>query len=227
MTSKGLILLFIFVFSPSVLARLTDEPKVVDFHTQVTKYDDEFIGVFGVDIAATSNLVISAEIDTDKYLELGVSYDWLYEKSYFNVYGQYGFDDTIDIYDLGFLYGYSLTPKMFLYWNTYYQWRNSSKTIELPEQIDYVNYRQEWKNTIGVSYTVHRYLQVGVNYNLDILTSDHGYESSTRSSYDLSLTAKLPYVQPYVKYTKGQYRVRPGRPIEDSSNVELGFYLDF
>jgi hypothetical protein len=201
--------------------------EIVDFNIQATKYQDEVIGVFGIDVAATDSVTLSAEVDTDRYLQFGASYDWLKGNHYFNVYGQYGFDDTIDIYDVGFMYGYSTAPSLFVYWDTYYQWRDTSKAVELPEPIDYANHRREWKNTLGASYSVHPLLDIGVSYNVDVLTSQHGFENSTRSSYDISATVNTPYVQPYVKYTKGQYRVRPGRPIEDSSNVELGFYLDF
>lgn len=204
---------------------LTDD--VFDFNVQATKYQDEVIGIFGVDMAFSDNVTLNVEVDTDRYIQLGASYDWMLGRHYFDVYGQYGFDDTIDIYDAGFMYGYAASSSLFLYLDTYYQWRDSSKAIELPEFADHANHRQEWKNTLGVSYAVHPLLDVAASYHVDVLTSEHGFESSTRNSYDISATANLPYVQPYVKYTKGQYRVRPGRPVEDSSNVEVGIYLDF
>ncbi|WP_234496287.1 hypothetical protein [Vibrio maritimus] len=227
LSRNGLITVFSLALPLSVAAEEQSLADIIDFNVQATQYQDETIGVFGVDIAATDSLTVSAEVDTDRYLQFGLSYDWLIERNYFSVYGQYGFDESIDIYDIGFMYGYSVSPSLFVYWDTYYQWRDTTKAYELPDPIDYANHRQEWKNTVGVSYSIHPMVDLGANYNVDVLTSQHGFENGTRNSFDLSATLNTPYVQPYVKYTKGQYRVRPGRPIEDSSNVEFGFYLDF
>ncbi|GEA52141.1 hypothetical protein VIN01S_29450 [Vibrio inusitatus NBRC 102082] len=238
--------LFIFictVFSSNALAALED----ISVNLQASQYDGEYLGVVGIGYDFTEQFSTSVDIDTDKYIEIGASYSTIIDTWYLETYVRYGFGDELTteasdgnelvyqmhIYDLGFLAGKVLTNNVFAYLDTSLQYRAPHHNIALPALVGdntlayELSQQTEWNNTLAVDYTPLDWLSLGVSYNFDLLLGDHPYEDSLRDSVDVSVSLNLPYVTPYARYTKGEYRVRPGRPIQDSSYTEVGFYFNF
>ncbi|MDN3716852.1 hypothetical protein [Vibrio breoganii] len=231
------------LFSSNALAALED----VSVNLQASQYDGEYLGVAGIGYDFTEHFSASVDIDTDRYLEVGASYSTIIDTWYLETYVRYGFGDELTaqasdgseleyqthIYDVGFLAGKALSNSVFAYLDTSLQYRNPSHNIDLPAFVDdsslayELSQQTEWNNTLAVDYTPVEWLSFGASYNFDLLLGDHPYDESLRDSMDVSVTLNLPYVTPYVRYTKGEYRVRPGRPVQDSSYTEVGFYFNF
>ncbi|USD43271.1 hypothetical protein J4N42_22030 [Vibrio sp. SCSIO 43135] len=211
----------------------------IDFDVQLSQYEDQYVGTVGVNYGFTNNLQGSVSLDSDLYTELGLSYGKAVGDKYFEGYGRFGFDDTIDIYDLGGLAGKALSHQTFVYWDSYLQLRSPKADFNIPplsgdnpEDTDrpisqlYDN-QIEWKNSIAVDYTPVDWLSLGMSYNFDVLLTEHHYEDSLRDSVDVSASFNLPYVTPYIKYTHGEYRARPQQPVPSESYAEIGIYFNF
>ncbi|GEA60043.1 hypothetical protein [Vibrio comitans] len=232
-----------FAFSSNVFAAIED----VSFNLQASQYDGEYLGVVGIGYDFTDQFSATVDIDTDKYLEFGASYSTIIDTWYLETYVRYGFGDELTtetsngseleyqthIYDLGFLAGKALSNSVFAYLDTSIQYRDPRHNIDLPaftgdSSLAYeLSQQTEWNNTLAIDYTPVDWLSLGASYNFDLLLGDHPYEDSLRDSMDVSVTLNLPYVTPYVRHTKGEYRVRPGQPVQDSNYTEVGFYFNF
>lgn len=213
-----------------------------DLNLQASQYDGQFLGVVGLGYQATDEFSVYADVDTDKYLEVGAEYGSVVGSWYLEGYTRYGigqeqsyntehdgeFTYQSQNIDLGMLVAKPLTQKVLFYFDTYLQHRSAEYDFASPTaDFDKKENQVEWYNTLSVSYTPIDWLSLGTSYHVDALLSEHGYQSDLRTSYDVSATLNLPYVSPYVSYTKGEYRARPSQPVQDSSYVELGVYFNW
>jgi hypothetical protein len=195
---------------------------------QVSHYDDEYIAtVFGsTDI--TEEFSMNAEVDTTGYLELGGGYGVVLGQWYIEGFASYGRADNIDVYDLGGLVATSITKKFTVYFISYYQWRETKGFPIL--ELDVFD-QQEWKNSLGLAYTPIHWFEVSISGNYDLLTSRSErlgeVENKGINSQDLTLTFKPKWVEPFIRYTTGTHRVRPGEPITRDDSVEIGISAKF
>ncbi|GEM79103.1 hypothetical protein [Vibrio superstes] len=230
------------IFSSCALGAVED----IKVNLQASQYDGDYLGVLRVGYDFTDQFSASIDIDTEKYLEVGASYSVIKGNWYLETYARYGFGDELSmtleneqnlkyqthIYDVGFLAGKAINNQVFTYLDTSIQYRNPSHNIDLPSMVDgsvayELNQQTEWNNTLAVDYSPIDWLSLGLSYNFDFLLGDHPYENNLRDSVDVSVSLNLPYITPYARYTKGEYRVRPNQPVEDSSYTEIGFYFSF
>ncbi len=184
---------------------------------QTAKAGDSWVGTVSGVIQATEEINISAEIDSEGYLELGTGYGLMLGDYYTEAFISYGRADLMDIYDIGLFGGAALTDNIMVFANTSHEWRKVSIPI-----FDMTN--REWKNTIGTSYSPSQYMNFSYSFSHDrSLTGDKGYYNSQ----DVTFTLKPKWVEPYLKYTFGQKRVSPGDVFRSDGSVELGFNLRF
>ncbi|WP_394250009.1 hypothetical protein [Vibrio profundi] len=197
-------------------------PNTLSYHEpslsfQTAKAGDSWIGTVSGVIQATEEINISAEIDSEGYLELGTGYGLMLGDYYAEAFVSYGRADLMDIYDIGLFGGTALTDNIMVFANTSHEWRKVSIPI-----FDMTS--REWKNTIGTSYSPSEYMNFSYSFSHDrSLTGDKGYYNSQ----DVTFTLKPKWVEPYLKYTFGQKRVSPGDVFRSDGSVELGFNLRF
>jgi len=87
---------------------------------------------------------------------------------------------------------------------------------------------EEWKNTVGFNYSLHKWVSLSSSYNIDYLTdSPNLVDDNIATSWDITLTANVPWFSPYVKYSQGNYRVTPDQERRSQDNVELGINFNF
>ncbi|GAM57372.1 hypothetical protein JCM19231_3374 [Vibrio ishigakensis] len=213
-----------------------------DLNLQASQYDDHLLGVVGVGYEFTDKLSAYVDIDTDKYLEVGASYGSVVGSWYMEGYTRYGigqeqnysteqdgeFTYQSQNIDLGMLVAKPLSEQVLFYFDTYLQHRSAEYGFD-SEHInkDRKENQVEWYNSFSIDYTPIDWLSLGASVNLDSLVGENDFQSDLRTSYDVSASLNLPYVTPYVSYTKGEYRARPNEPVQDSSYVEFGFYFNF
>ncbi|MEO9497371.1 MAG: hypothetical protein ABJG42_23060 [Vibrio splendidus] len=184
---------------------------------QTAKAGDSWIGTVSGVIQATEEINISAEIDSEGYLEIGTGYGLMLGNFYTEAFVSYGRADLIDIYDIGLFGGTAITSNIMVFANTSHEWRDISLSI-----IDMTD--REWKNTVGTSYSPTQFMNFSYSFSHDRqLTGSKGYYNSQ----DVTFTLKPKWVEPYVKYTFGQKRVSPGDVFRSDGSVELGFNLRF
>jgi hypothetical protein len=189
---------------------------------QVSKYNDEYIATVTGQTDITNEFGMNAEVDSTGYLSVGADYGKMFGSWYVEGFVTYGRADVLDIYDLG---GFTATSfdRLQVYYMSYHQWRRTKgfPVLEL-KLFD----QREWKNTLGFGYSVLDWLELGVSFNYDRLLSDNtGFnevKNDSINSQDLTLTLKQHAIQPYVRYTTGVHRVRPGEPITRSDSWEFG-----
>ena len=195
---------------------------------QVSHYDDEYIATVLGSTDITEEFSMDAEVDTTGYLELGGGYGVIIGRWYIEGFASYGRADNIDVYDLGGLIATSITKAFTVYFISYYQWRETKgfPILEL-EWFD----QQEWKNTLGLAYSPVPWFEVSISGNYDILTSSHErvgeVENKSINSQDVTLTFKHKMIEPFIRYTTGVHRVRPGELITRDDSVEIGVSANF
>ncbi|PTP00360.1 hypothetical protein CWN88_15310 [Vibrio splendidus] len=184
---------------------------------QTAKAGDSWIGTVSGVIQATEEVNISAEIDSEGYLELGTGYGVMLGDYYTEAFISYGRADFFDIYDIGLFSGTALTNNIMVFGNTSHEWRKFPL-------FDLSDASREWKSTIGTSYSPTQFMNFAYSFSHDRqLTGSKGYYNSQ----DVTFTLKPKWVEPYVKYTFGQKRVSPSDRTRSDGIVELGFNLRF
>jgi hypothetical protein len=194
---------------------------------QVSKYSDEYITTVSGQTDITNEFGMNAEIDSTGYLSIGGDYGKMFGSWYVEGFITYGRADVLDIYDLG---GFAATSfdSLQVYYMSYHQWRRTKgfPVLEL-KLFD----QREWKNTLGLGYSILDWLELGASFNYDrLLSGNTGFnevENNSIHSQDLTLTLKQHAIQPYMRYTTGVHRVRPGEPVTRSDSWELGARVRF
>ena len=195
---------------------------------QLSHYNSEqIVTVYGT-TEINDTFSIKGEVDSTGYLEIGGSYGKIIGRYYIDLFGNYGRAEVIDIYDLGVLGAMVISNKLTLFFNTTHEWRKTKgyPILEL-EIFD----QREWNNSLGAIYKMLPSLEVSYAFNHDrLLSGNRGInevENDNINSHTLTLTYKLKWFDPFIKYTNGQHRVRPGEPITRSDSVEIGARAKF
>lgn len=215
-------MIFYRVFILFLITLTTVPANANSLSAQVSKYSDEYITTVSGQTDITNEFGMSAEIDSTGYLSVGADYGKMFGSWYVEGFATYGRADVLDIYDLG---GFTATSfdRLQVYYMSYHQWR---KTKGFPVLELKLFDQREWKNTLGFGYRLLDWLELGVSFNYDrLLSGNTGFnevENNSINSQDLTLTLKQHTIQPYVRYTTGVHRVRPGEPITRSDSWELG-----
>lgn len=193
---------------------------------QVSKTGDDWIGTVTGSLQATEEINVSAEIDSTGYLEIGTGYGVMLGQFYTEAYASYGRADSIDIYDIGIFTGTALSETVMIYASTSHEWRQTKALLD----IDWFDQR-EWKNTVGISYSPKPWLNTSYSFNHDRLLSGDRFSqdiiNDNINSHDITVTFKPKWVEPYVKYTYGEHRARPGERITSDSTIEAGINFRF
>ena len=193
---------------------------------QVSKTGDNWIGTVTGSLQATEQINVSAEIDSTGYLEIGTGYGLMLGQFYTEAFASYGRADSIDIYDAGVFSGTALTETVMLYASTSHEWRKTKTMLDL----DWFDQR-EWKTTLGISYSPLPWLNTSYSFNHDRLLSGDRFSqdiiNDNINSHDVTITFKPKWVEPYIKYTYGEYRARPGEQITSDSTIEAGINFRF
>ena len=219
-----------FMVSPTAFAQKTIEEKYrePDLRLSTYKIDDNYYASFSGTVNVNENISIDATLDSGGYLELGTAYgDVFFDTVYAEAYVSYGRTDTTDIYTLGMFAGLPLSEHLMVFANSAYDWRSTQDNI-LGVGNNGVFDEQEWKNTAGLSYSVHNRLTLASTYNVDYLAdSANAVDSRLATSWDVTATFNVPWFSPYVKYSKGDYRVTPDQERKSQDNIELGLNFNF
>ncbi|MEZ9417159.1 hypothetical protein AB4189_23845, partial [Vibrio sp. 10N.286.49.E1] len=85
---------------------------------QTAKAGDSWIGTVSGVIQATEEINVSAEIDSEGYLEIGTGYGLMLGNFYTEAFVSYGRADLIDIYDVGLFGGTAITNNIMVFANT-------------------------------------------------------------------------------------------------------------
>ncbi|MGV2986163.1 hypothetical protein ACE1OE_00865 [Vibrio sp. E150_011] len=190
---------------------------------QTSKVGDSWVGTVSGTVQATEEINLGFEVDSTGYLELGAGYGMLLGETYTEAFATYGRADIVDIYNVGLFAGNMLADDVLIFGSSAYEWRKNviGKILETGASAD-----QEWKNSIGVSYTPINWLNFSYSLHHERIMSDTDLEPNILHA-DFTLTFKPRYVEPYVKYRYGQHRVRPGEPRTTEGTYEFGFNLNF
>ena len=193
---------------------------------QISKTGEDWIGTATGNLQATEEVNINAELDSTGYLEIGTGYGVMLGQFYTEAYASYGRADSIDIYDVGIFSGTALTEAVMIYASTSHEWRKTKTLLD----VDWFDQR-EWKSTIGVSYSPKTWLSASYSFNHDRLLSGDRFSqdiiNDNINSHDITLTFKPKWIEPYIKYTYGEHRARPGEPVTSDSTIEAGFNFRF
>lgn len=202
---------------------LASEPQL---GFQVSKTGDDWIGTVTGNLQATEEINVSAEIDSTGYLEIGTGYGLMLGQFYTEAYASYGRADSIDIYDIGVFTGTALSETMMLFASTSHEWRQTKTLLD----IDWFDQR-EWKSTVGLSYSPTSWLNTSYSFNHDRLLSGDRFSqeivNDNINSHDVTLTFKPNWIEPYIKYTYGEHRARPGEQVTSDSTIEAGINFRF
>jgi len=213
----------IFAQTPSI-----DKYREPDLRFSTYKIDDDYYASFSGTINVDNNISIDATLDSSGYLEIGTAYgDLIFDLAYAEGYLNYGRTDTTDIYTVGMFSGLPLGEDLMLFANTAYDWRRTQDNLAGAGNWGLFD-EEEWKNTLGVSYTVHQWLTLSSTYNVDYLTdSAEPVDDKVATSWDATITLNSPWLSPYIKYSKGNYRVTPEQQRRSQDNVEIGLNFNF
>ncbi|MCP5078158.1 MAG: hypothetical protein GY951_08910 [Psychromonas sp.] len=228
-TTTTLFLLTAFI-SPQTLAEtsISEKYREPDLQLSTYKIDDNYYGSLSGTINVNENISIDATIETNGYLEIGSAYgEVLFDAIYVEGYANYGRTDTTDIYTLGIFAGLPVTDSFMLFANTSYDWRRTQDNLAGVGNLGLFD-EDEWKNTVGFNYSLHKWLSFSSSYNIDYLTdAPNPVDNKVATSWDVMLTANSPWFSPYVKYSQGDYRVTPDQDRKSQNNVELGIKFNF
>lgn len=195
---------------------------------EVSGYNDTLITTVYGRTDITEEFNINAELDSTGYLALGGGYGMMLGPFYTEAYGSYGRTDNLDIYDLGGFVATQAMESLTVYLSTSHQWRETQGFPVLDLEI-FDN--REWKSTLGASYQITSWVEFGYSVGYDkLLSGNEGWkklENDSITHQDFTLTFKPPWFEPFIRYTTGTHRVRPGEPITKSDSIELGLNMRF
>lgn len=199
-----------------------------DLQFSTYKIDDTYYGSFSGTINVDENIFIDATIDTSGYLEIGTGYgEVIFDRIYSEAYINYGRSDTTDIYTLGVFAGMPVSEEVMLFFNSSYDWRKTQNNIGGTDNLGLFD-EEEWKNTIGFSYQVHKWVSFSATYNIDYLVDTPiVLDDKTATSWDSTFTINSPLLKPYIKYSKGNYRVSPEQQRKSQDSIEFGVNFNF
>lgn len=218
------------LISTHILAQTpsADKYREPDLSFSSYKIDDNYYASFSGTVNVDENIAIDATLDSSGYLEIGAAYgDLIFDTAYAESYLNYGRTDTTDIYTVGIFTGLPLGENLMVFANTAYDWRRTQDNIAGVGHLGIFN-EEEWKNTVGLSYTARQWLTLSSTYSIDYLTdSANQVDDNIATSWDATVTFNTPWLSPYVKYSKGNYRVTPEQQRKSQDNVEIGFNFNF
>jgi len=195
---------------------------------QMSRYNDKIISTLYASTHINDTLSVNAELDSTGYLAIGAGYGMMLGQFYVEGYGSYGRADNLDIYDLGVFTTTQITPALAVYFDSSHQWR---ETKGFPILDLAIFDQKEWKNTLGASYQFTPWMRASYALSYDKLLSGNedwkAVENDHITYQDISLTFITPWVEPFITYTAGTHRVRPGEPVTKSDSIELGIHLSF
>lgn len=218
----------LFLFA-TICSSCLGQEKTNRFTTQVSQYGDEWVvSLFGfVDI--TEAVGMNVEIDTTGYVSLGASYGYLLKKSYIEAYTNYGRGDFFDLINIGLFGVRMLSEKWLVYSDIGHEWRETNSFPFFGGQGIFD--QTELRLSIGAIYSILTWMDLDVSINHDRLLSGKSgitaVENPNLNYQSVSLIFKPKYVEPFVRYTHGAYRVRPGDPIPTHNSFEAGFRFKF
>ncbi|MCW8346403.1 hypothetical protein MD535_10360 [Vibrio sp. ZSDZ65] len=190
---------------------------------QTSKVGNSWVGTVSGTVQATEEINLGFELDSTGYLELGAGYGMLLGETYTEAFVSYGRADIVDIYNVGVFAGRMLTDDVLIFGSTSYEWRRNviGKILDTGASP-----HQEWKTSLGTSYTPIDWLNFSYSLNHERIMSYTDLEPNILHA-DFTLTFKPKYIEPYVKYRYGQHRVRPGEPRTTEGSYEFGFNFNF
>lgn len=211
-----------------VQAANSNKYREPDLRLSAYKIDEDYYGSLSGTVNVNENISIDATIETSGYLEIGTAYgDVFFERVYAEIYVNYGRSDTTDIYTFGAFSGLPITENILVFYNTAYDWRRSQDNFSIIDKLDIFD-AEEWKNTVGLSYTVHEWVTLSSTYSVDYLNDTViAVDDNIATSWDATLTFNVLWVSPYVKYIQGDYRVSPDQVRKSQDNVEIGINFNF
>lgn len=217
------------VFIVFILNVYSQASAKADMSGQLIQLDDEWIGTFYASTEVYERTSASIDLDSTGYLNVGLSFGDMVGSYYLESFTNYGRADNVDINDVGFFAATSyFHPALTFYFSTLHEWRRTKGFPVL--ELDVFDQR-EWRSTIGTSYQVFDWMQLGYSYNHDrLLSGSRGItevENKNIHHHDISLTFSYKKVEPYIRYYRGQYRVRPGEPITSEDTLEIGIGFTF
>lgn len=219
-----------FMIVPMSLAEssINDKYREPDLRLSTYKIDDSYYASLSGTVNVDENISIDATLESTGFLELGVAYgEVVFDLAYAEAYVNYGRSDITDIYTLGMFAGLPVGESLLLFANTSYDWRRTQDNLGGVTNLGKSD-QEEWKNTVGFNYTIHQWVTFSSSYNLDYLTdSPKIFDDKTATSWDATITFNAPWFSPYVKYSKGKYRVTPDQQRKSQDNVELGINFNF
>jgi len=219
-----------FFISTTGLAesKISDKYREPDLRLSTYKIDDNYYGSLSGSINVDENISIDATIETNGYLEIGTAYgDVIFDVAYAEAYVSYGRTDTTDIYTVGAFAGLPIGERLMVFANSAYDWRRTQDNLAGAGNLGLFD-EEEWKNTVGFNYSLHKWVSLSSSYNIDYLTdSPNLVDDNIATSWDITLTANVPWFSPYVKYSQGNYRVTPDQERRSQDNVELGINFNF
>jgi hypothetical protein len=190
---------------------------------QLSQYGDDWVATVYGAVDITKQLAINIEVDSTGYLALGAGYGWLFERSYAEVFGNYGRGDFFDLIDAGVFGVGVVSSNVSLYGMTGLQWRKSNA---FPILGVTVFDDREWKNTVGIMWSPIKLIDVDLSASADVLVSGGeglaAVENRDLLYQSLSISFKPKWVEPFIRITNGKHRVRPGDPIPTYNSLEFG-----
>jgi len=196
------------------------------FTTSVSAFDDDWLASLYGSIQITEKITLTTELDSNGYLGLGAGYSFFFKRSYIEPYLSYGRSDLLDLYDAGMFGAYILSPKWTAFGFTTHQWRD---TTFLPLLAPKLFNQTEWITTLGVNYDFAEWGDVDLTVNhYRLLSGNRGINEVANdniTSLSVGLNSSLEPVEPFVRFTVGEHRVRPGDPVLTESSIEFGIRL--
>ena len=203
-----------------------EAPNNARFTTSLSQYDDDWVASLYGAVDITERVTMTVELDTTGYIAGGAGYGFPFSRSYVEPFFNYGRSDFVDLYDLGSFGVYQISPKLSLYGAAVHQWRITNAFPILG--FDILDQR-ELIATLGLSYQATDWLDVDTSVNHGrLLAGNRGpiaVENDNITSGTVALYFKPKIIEPFFRYTFGQYRVSPGDPVVAGSSFEFGVRL--
>ena len=198
------------------------------FSTSVSRWDDQWLVTINGLVEITERANMTVELDTDGYLGVGAGYSFQISRAYVEPFVRYGRSDLVDLYDIGVFGAYAIGPRATGYASVAHQWRYAN----VFPLLDLTLFDQtELQSTIGINYKLSEQFDVDLSLNhLRLLSGNRGInevENPNITSAGIALSYRIKAVEPYVRFTVGQHRVRPGDPIITDNSVEFGLRFSF
>lgn len=200
-----------------------EPPPTARFTTAVTQFDGDWLATLYGCVDITERLVMNVELDTQGYLAVGAGYGFSFTRAYVEPYVDYGRSDLIDLYDLGVFGALAVAPSVMAYLMTAHQWRDTTAfPLLAPSLFD----QTEWLTTVGVNYQLVDWMDADLSLShCRLLSGNRGLlevANDNITSASLALTVNTEPLEPFVRFTVGEHRVRPGDPVITDSSFEFG-----